>query len=76
MKGVKIMKKLTGDNQKYGRMITDSRYIQNVIEDMQDEINNHPEWTADGAKETILDKLDELEIYPEDIDYIFSELDF
>lgn len=76
MKGVKIMKKLTGDNQKYGRMITDSRYIQNVIEDMQDEINNHPEWTADGAKETIIDKLDELEIYPEDIDYIFSELDF
>lgn len=70
------MKKLTGDNQKYGRMITDSRYIQNVIEDMQDEINNHPEWTEDGAKEVILDKLNELEIYPEDIDYIFSELDF
>jgi len=70
------MRNLTGDNQKYGKMITDSRYIQNVIEDMQDEINNHPEWTTDGAKETILDKLDELEIYPEDIDYIFSELEF
>lgn len=76
MKGVKIMKKLTGDNQKYGRMITDSRYIQSVIEDMQDEINNHPEWTADGAKETILDKLDELEIYASDIDHIMSELEF
>ncbi len=70
------MKKLTGNNQKYGKMITDSRYIQNVIEDMQDEIYNHPEWTEDGAKETIIDKLDELEIYPEDIDYIFSELEF
>jgi prephenate dehydrogenase len=76
VKGVSIMRKLTGDNQKYGKMITDSRYIQNVIEDMQDEINNHPEWTEDGAKETILDKLDELEIYPEDIDYIMSELEF
>lgn len=70
------MKKLTGDNQKYGKMITDSRYIQNVIEDMQDKINNHPEWTEDGAKETILDKLDELEIYASDIDYIMSELEF
>lgn len=70
------MKNLTGDNQKYGKLITDGQYIHGVIEDMQDEINNHPEWTEDGAKETILDKLDELEIYPEDIDYIFSELDF
>jgi hypothetical protein len=66
----------TGDNGKYGRLITDGQYIQRVIEDMQEEIDNHQEWTEDGAKEEILDKLDELEIYPSDIDYIFSELKF
>lgn len=70
------MRKLTGDNPKYGKLITDSQYIRRVIEDMQNIINDNPEWTTDGAKETILDKLDELEIYPEDIDYIFSELEF
>jgi hypothetical protein len=49
---------------------------------MQEIINSYregypnSEYTEDGAKSIILDKLDEMEIYPDDIDYIFSELNF
>jgi hypothetical protein len=70
---------MTGDNLKYGKMITDGKYIQSVIEDMQDKINNQKnigEYSEDGMKDVILNELDELEIYPADIDYIFSELEF
>ena len=71
---------MTGDNLKYGRMVTDSKYIQSVIEDMQDKINSQKEseegYSEDGMKGIISDKLDDLEIYPADIDYVFSELEF
>jgi hypothetical protein len=71
---------MTGNNGKYGKLITDGQYIQRVIEDMQDKINKQKEsekgYSEDGMKGVILDKLDELEIYPNDIDYIFSKLEF
>lgn len=67
-------------NRKYGKLITDGQYIQRVIEDMQDKINSQKEseegYSEDGMKGVISDKLDDLEIYPDDIDYIFSELEF
>lgn len=66
----------TGDNDKYGRMISDGRYIHNIIEELQEEIDQHDDWTHDGTAEYVSDKLDELEIYPDDIDYIFAELNF
>lgn len=70
---------MTGDNAKYGRLITDGRYIQSVLKDMQDKIDNQKnsgEYSEDGMKSVILDELDNIEIYPDDIDYIFSELEF
>jgi hypothetical protein len=73
------MKKLTGDNSKYGKLITDSQYIQRVIEEMQEKINKQQEigeYSEDGMKDIIMSKLDDLEIYPGDVDYIFSELEF
>lgn len=70
---------MTGDNLKYGKMITDGRYIHNLIESYQwkiDYTKENGEYSEDGMKEIILEELDELEIYPQDIDYIFSELEF
>lgn len=70
---------MTGDNKKYGKLITDGKYIQSVIQDMQDKINEQKdtgEYSEDGIKNIISDELDNLDIYPEDIDYIFSELEF
>jgi len=70
---------MTGDNEKYGKLISDSQYIQRVIQDMQDIINHQKgtgEYGYDGMKDTILDKLDDLGIYPNDIDYVFSRLEF
>jgi hypothetical protein len=71
---------MTGNNEKYGKLITDGQYIQRVIQDMQDKIDKQKEseegYSEDGMKGVILDKLDELEIYPNDIDYIFSKLEF
>lgn len=67
-------------NDKYNKSITDEQYIQRVIQDMQNKINKQQEseegYSEDGMKMVILDKLDDLGIYPDDIDYIFSELEF
>lgn len=71
---------MTGDNLKYGKLVTDGQYIQRVIQDMQNKIDKQKEsedgYSEDGMKMIILDKLDDLEIYPDDIDYVFSELEF
>lgn len=71
---------MTGDNLKYGKLITDGQYIQRVIEDMQDKIIKQKEsgefYSEDGMKDIILDKLDDLYIEPNDVDYIMSELQF
>jgi hypothetical protein len=71
---------MADNNKKYGRLVSDEKYIQSVIEDMQYNIDNHykgtSEYSEDGMKEIISDKLDDLGIYPTDIDYVFSELKF
>ena len=70
---------MTGDNLKYGKLVRDAIYIQRVLEDARDKLEDmqyREEYSEDGAKEVILDWLDELGIYPEDIDYVFSELEF
>lgn len=69
---------MTGDNLKYGKLITDNQYISKLIKDMQEQINKwkDEEYSEDGMKGIILDNLDDLGIYPEDVDYIFSELEF
>ena len=76
----------TGDNLKYGKLITDGQYIHQIIRDMQDIIDTFKdcetghyigeEYSEDGMKSVINEKLDDLEIYPDDIDYVLSELKF
>ena len=76
----------TGDNLKYGKLITDGQYIHQVILDMQDKIDVYKdcgsgyyigeEYSEDGMKDVISGMLDDLDIYPDDIDYVFSELKF
>jgi hypothetical protein len=42
-------------------------------------IDNHYKgngYSEDSMKDIIFNKLDDLEIYPDDIDYVFSELKF
>lgn len=67
-------------NKKYGKAISDQNYIERVISDMQKKINNQRDseegYSEDGLKDVILDKLDDMGIYPDDIDYVFSELVF
>lgn len=71
---------MTGDNIKYGKLVTDGKYVQSVIEDMQDKINRQKNseegYSEDGMKGVIQDKLDDLEIEPDDVDYVFSKLEF
>lgn len=74
-------------NKKYGRLVTDEQYIYRVIvKDCQDKIDSMKAtmemedaedcYSADGMKDIILDYLDELEIYPDDIDKVMFELEF
>lgn len=65
-------------NEKYGRIITDEQFINRTIESAQDKIDkmHEEDWGVDGIKDVIIDYLDELYIYPQDIDFIFSELEF
>ncbi len=73
-------------NERYGKKITDAEYLQKVtrhaqakIDTIRDDCENSPEgdcYCSDGMKEIILDFLDELYIYPDDIDDIFAELEF
>lgn len=74
-------------NKRYGRLYTDEYYIHNVVvKDCQDKIDSWKDtmemeecgdcYCADGMKDIILDYLDELEIYPDDIDKVMFELEF
>lgn len=73
-------------NERYGKTVADTEYINRIIQKAQSKIDtmredceNSPEgdcYCSDGMKEIILDWLDELGIYPDDIDHVFSELDF
>lgn len=73
-------------NERYGRKVSDTEFIQRVIKGGQSKIDtvredceNSPEgdcYCSDGMKDMILNWLDELSIYPDDIDAIFAELDF
>ena len=74
-------------NARYGKLFTDEYYIYNVvIKDCQDKIDSWKDTVemeeygdcrcADGMKDIILDYLDELEIYPDDIDKVMFELEF
>lgn len=72
---------MTGNNQKYGRLISDVNYIENVIGEMQMVVDfqrneDVQRYSEDAMKAVVLEKLDEQEIYPDDVDYIFSQLDF
>ena len=75
------------NNKRYGRLVTDEYYIYNiVIKDCQDKIDSWKEtmkteecedcYCTEGMKDIILDYLDELEIYPDDIDKVMFELEF
>ncbi len=69
----------TGDNGKYGRLITDGKYLQRVLEDARDKLEDmqySESYSEDGAKDVMVNWLDDLGIYPEDLDYIMSELVF
>ena len=63
-------------NKKYGRLITDERFINNIIAELQEMVDNYGEYTHDGMSDLILERLDNLEIYPDDIDFIFEQLEF
>ena len=74
-------------NKRYGKLVTDEQYIYNVvIKDCQDKIdgmqateemkNAGEYFSSEGMKDIILDYLDELKIYPDDIDKVMFELEF
>lgn len=74
-------------NTRYGKLFTDEYYIHNVVvKDCQDKIDNMKDtmemegdgdcYCADSMKDIILDYLDEIEIYPDDIDKVMYELEF
>lgn len=69
------------NNQKYGKSISDDMFLEILAGKMQMRIDfekneNCMEYSEDGIKTLVLDELDSQEIYPEDIDFIFSQLDF
>lgn len=71
------------DNERYGRKQSDFLFLQRVAQDAQSKIDSYKEdceaddcYSSDGMKEIILDWLDELEIYPDDIDSIIAKLEF
>ncbi len=73
-------------NERYGKNITDAEYLKKVtqhaqakIDTIREDCESSPEgdcYCSDGMKETIIDFLDGLYIYPDDIDDIFAELEF
>ncbi len=75
------------NNVRYGKLFTDEYYIYNVvIKDCQDKIDSMKDimemegagdcYSCDGMKDIILNYLDEMEIYPDDIDKVMFELEF
>lgn len=74
-------------NKRYGRLVTDESYIYNtVVKWCQDKIDSTKDtmemegeadcYCTDGMKDIILDYLDGLGVYPDDIDKVMNELDF
>lgn len=70
-------------NERYGRKVSDKEYLERVVHDAQVKIDGFKEdceeddcYSEDGMKETILFWLDELYIYPDDIDFVMNNLEF
>lgn len=70
-------------NKRYGQNVSDKEYMEKVIHDAQVKIDGFKDdcaeddcYSEDGMKEIIVDWMDELYIYPEDIDFVISKLDF
>lgn len=65
-------------NSKYGKLITDGMYLQRVLEDARDKVEDmeYQGYSEDAKKDIIVNWLDDLGIYPSDVDYIMSELVF
>ena len=74
-------------NARYGKLVTDAQYIYGVVvKDCQDKIDSMKDtmemegdgdcYCAESMKDIILDYLDEIEIYPDDIDRVMYELEF
>ncbi len=73
-------------NGRYGKSVSDEQHIKRIVKDAQGKIDTVREdcencqdgdcYCSDGMKDIILDWLDELGIYPDDIDAVFAELDF
>lgn len=74
------------NNTRYSNRMTDEQYLEKVIKECQDKIDSWKDtmemeecgdcYCADGMKDIILDYLDKLEIYPDDIDKVMFELEF
>lgn len=74
-------------NARYGKRFSDEYYIDNVVvKDCQDKIDSNKDtmtmegygdcYCVDSMKDIILEYLDELKIYPDDIDKVMCELSF
>ena len=66
-------------NLKYGKLITDEKYLEGVLEEAilkVEEMQNDVEYSSDDAKEIIVNWLDDIGIYPSDLDYIMEEIEF
>ena len=73
-------------NTRYSNRMTDDQYIQKIIKECQDKIDSWKDtmeieeygdcYDLEGMKDLILDYLDELKIYPDDIDRVMFELEF
>lgn len=70
--------------KKYGWKESDEQFLRGVVHDAQSKIDSIRAdceadgdcYSSDGMKEIILNWLDELVIYPDDINAIFAKLDF
>ncbi len=73
-------------NTRYSNRMTDEQYLEKVIKECQDKIDSWQDtmemeecgdcYDSEGMKDVILDYLDELKIYPDDIDRVMNKLDF
>jgi flagellar capping protein FliD len=66
-------------NNRYGRLITDEKYLQRVLEDARDKVEDmqySESYSEDVAKDIIVNWLDDLGIYPDDLDSIMAKLEF
>ena len=73
-------------NTRYSNWMTDEQYLTKVVKECQDKIDSWQDtmemegcgdcYDSEGMKDVILDYLDELKIYPDDIDRVMNKLDF